>query len=98
MLQNSNQFFSRLVLFEAAGRCKSIPGQEHTGQQYYDTDREVHGVHPLVQGDMRPFEDGSCTNGEVQFAGIATVVTILARRDPVLLCAYGACWTIRPQS
>ena len=57
----------------------------------------IHGVNPLVQRNMRPLEDRSGTNREVQLALIAAVVATLAGRDTVLTSTGGASHTVRPK-
>jgi hypothetical protein len=61
-------------------------------------DEQVHGVDPLVERDVRALEDGPRANGEVQIAGVATVVAALAGRDALAGLALRADCPVRPKS
>lgn len=59
---------------------------------------QIHGVEPLMQGDMRPLEDGSGANRKVNLAGVAAVKTLPAWSYAVAACASWAYRAVRPQS
>ena len=59
-------------------------------------DEHIHGVNPLVQGDVRPLKDRARADGEVRLAGVAAIEAALAGRDALRLVAAGANRPIRP--
>jgi hypothetical protein len=64
-------------------------GDLHGRDALAGRDEQVHDIQPLMERDVRPLEDGSCTNREVKLAFVATMETSLAWRDAVLT---GAGW------
>ncbi len=46
--------------------------------------KQVHGVEPLMQRDVRPLEDRAGSDREVKLALVAAVKASLARRDAIL--------------
>src|SRR6266568_1081564 len=59
---------------------------------------QVHGIEPLVKGHMRPLENSSCPHREVQFAGVAAVVAVLADSNSLHTLALRAGDAIWPET
>src|SRR6185437_14627973 len=55
--------------------------QLHRRYSLASRDKQIHRVEPFVQRYVRPLEDSSSPHGEVQLAGVATVVAVLANGD-----------------
>src|ERR1035437_5945188 len=82
------RLLSNSDLFSKLHRTDALTGRDH----------QVHGINPLVQGNMRPLKDGSCPHGVVNLAFVATVEAALAGCDPVLAAACRTDCTVRPKT
>ena len=60
--------------------------------------KQVHGIKPLVKRHVRPLEDSLGSYREVQFAGIAAIKAVLARRDSLFGLTFGPGDAIRPET
>ena len=58
-------------------------GELHATDTLARGHQEVHRIDPLVQRDMRPFEDRSGADREVFLALVAAVEPAFASRDPL---------------
>ena len=61
-------------------------------------DYQIDAVNPLVERDMRTLEDSAGSDGEIKLAGIAAIVTALARGNAVCLFASRTGDAVRPKS
>ena len=59
---------------------------------------QVHGIEPLVQGDVAALEDRACTDCEINLAGVAAVEATLARGDVLFRFAGRAGNAVRPDA
>src|SRR5208337_2252611 len=61
-------------------------------------DEQVHGIEPLVQGDVAALENGPGADREVKLALIAAVEASLAGRDAILTGAGWASYAFGPEA
>ncbi len=73
-------------------------GKLHRGNALTRRDQQIHGIEPLVQGDMRAPEDGASADGEVLLAGVAAVKAIFPGRDALPALAGRANRPLWPQA
>src|SRR3990170_1219720 len=75
--------------------------QLHRRDTLAGRNEQVHGIDPLVERDVRAFKDRGRADRELDFTGVAKVVTFarhFARRDPRTAIARRADWAIDPQA
>ena len=73
-------------------------GDLHRRDALAGGDKQVHGIEPLMQGDMRPLEDRTSTDREIKLALIAAMKASLAGRDTVLTGTSWAGYSLRPET
>jgi hypothetical protein len=73
-------------------------GQLHRRDALASRHEQVHRIEPFVKRNMGPLKDSSCPHGEVQFAGVAAVVAILADGDSLYALALRASDAVRPET
>ena len=59
---------------------------------------QIHRINPLVKRNVRPLEDRSSADGEVQLAWVAAVIAVLARGDALFALALRALDAVGPQT
>lgn len=72
-------------------------GELHRGDALACRNDEIHRIDPLMQRNMRPFEDRAGANGEILLAMIAAIVAALADSDPIAHAANGTKRTFGPK-
>src|SRR3990172_2726351 len=73
-------------------------GQLQRGNALTARYKQVHGINPLLQRNMRPLENSAGANGEILAAGIATVIAILSIRHTFATGADWAFHAVRPKA
>jgi hypothetical protein len=73
-------------------------GDLHRRDTFASRHKQVHGIQPLVKGDVRPLEDGSGTNREVKLAFVAAMEASFAGGDAILTGASWAGNAFRPET
>lgn len=83
---------SRFLLYS------NLFGDLHGGDSLASRHKQVHGVEPFMQGDVRPLEDRAGANREINLALIAAVEASLTGRDAILTGASRAGYAFRPEA
>ena len=78
-------------------RDANLLGKLHAADALAGGDDEVHRIEPFVQRHVRPLEDGSGADREVELAWVTAVIAALARRDPIKRSARRADRAVRPE-
>ena len=73
-------------------------GDLHGRDALAGRDEQVHGIQPLVEWDVRPFEDRASTDREIELALITAMKASLARRDAILTGTSWAGNAFRPET
>jgi len=73
-------------------------GELHRADALAGRHQQIHGVEPLVQGDMAAFHDRARANREVLATEVTAVVTALPDSDPLARLTDRADDAIRPQA
>jgi hypothetical protein len=71
-----------------------LHGRDAFGCSY----KQVHGIEPLVERDMRPLEDRASADREIKLAFVAAMEASLARRNAILTSAGWTGNTFRPEA
>lgn len=59
--------------------------------------KQVHGIEPLMQGNVAPLKDRAGSHGKIFFAGIAAVKALLSGGDSLTISTDRAFYTVGPQ-
>jgi len=73
-------------------------GKLHRGNPFAGGNKQVHGIKPLVKGNVGPLKDGASPHGEVQLASVAAVEAILAGSNALSALACRAVHAIGPHA